>query len=156
MPRLLSGSGILTREARSLTWTSIQPMRASTARMMSHLTALGSFFIIYFLILLGFWVSGAAAAAGTGQQLRCLRSRQGMDPAGTGNCPGAIAARLGKGCQVRIRAVIPGLPNGSPAQPFCPRGATAAPDRRCPPGSRRRNRSPRRQIPARRLSPRGP
>ena len=31
-----------------------------------------------------------------------------MDPAGTGNCPGAVAARLGKGCQVRIRAVVPG------------------------------------------------
>ena len=31
-----------------------------------------------------------------------------MDPAWTGNCPGAVAARLGKGCQVRIRAVVPG------------------------------------------------
>ena len=61
---------------------------------------------------------------------------------------------IGDGAIIASRAVvICGRRGGSPAPPSSPRDATDGPDRRCPPGSRRRNRSSRTQSQVHRLCP---
>ena len=159
MPRLLSGSGIFTREARSFTLTSIQPIRASTTTIMSHFTALGSFSYSYSFV---FDLRGGRASApgpagrqhrrqralrpspGAGVPLgRCFRPRQ----SGQGRCPCGHSSRKSPPVQC-------GLQGGSPARQSCRWAARACPDRPFRRGSRRRNRSPRTRSPARWHCPR--
>ena len=104
----------------------------------------------------------SAEGAGAGQQFRRLRPGKPFHPRRALCCARAGAVSFRKAGKAGIGAVIPcdktlparcGRRDGSPAPPSCPRDATGAPDRHCPPGSRRRNRSSRTQTPVHRLCP---
>ena len=81
--------GISTREARSFTAHIIQPIAASAARMMIHLTKFGSFFICYILSCFS-----VGRGCGRGPAVPPPPARKAVSPT-----PGALL-RPGRCCQL--------------------------------------------------------
>lgn len=102
MPRLLSGIGISTREARSFTATIIAAIAASTTAMMSHFTKFGRFSFVTSSV--GF---RSAEGAGVGQQFRRLRPGKLFHPRRALCCARAGVVSFRKAGKAGIGAVIP-------------------------------------------------